>query len=338
MSQPAPEVSPAHLFDTINSFHRTAAIKAAIELEIFTAIAEGNSTAQAIASRCGTAERGARILCDYLVIIGFLTKENGKYGLTPDSAVFLDRRAPTYVGRAVEFLLTPTLTSGFEDLAAAVRKGGTTLPDQGSVTPDHPVWVKFAQAMAPLMSLPAQLIADAVPTDPNRDVKVLDIAAGHGIFGIAFAQRNPRLHVTGLDWPNVLEVAKGNAQAAGIGNRYTTLPGSAFDVDFGTDYDVILLTNFLHHFDPPTCEKVISKVHSALREGGRAVTLEFIPNDDRVSPPGSAAFSLIMLGTTPSGDAYTFSDLEGMFRRSGFTRSEFRPLAPTMQQLVVSYK
>jgi len=338
MTQPAPEVSPAHLFDTINSFHRTAAIKAGIELGVFTAVAEGNTTAQTIAGRCATAERGARILCDYLVIMGFLTKVNGNYGLTPDSAAFLDRRSPTYLGSVADFLLTPTLTSGFEDLASAVRKGGTNLPDQGSVTPDHPVWVKFAQAMAPLMALPSQLIADAVPIDRSRDVKVLDIAAGHGIFGIALAQRNPRVHVIALDWPNVLEVAKGNAHAAGVGDRYTTLPGSAFDVDFERDYDLILLTNFLHHFDPSTCEGLLRKVHSALGEGGRAVTLEFIPNDDRVSPPGSAGFSLIMLGTTPSGDAYTFSELEGMFRRSGFARSEFQQLPPTMQQLVVSYK
>ena len=84
MSHPAPEVSPVHFFDTINSYQRTSAIKAAIELEIFTAIAEGNTTSQAVAGHCGTAERGARILCDYLVIIGFLTKENGHYGLTPD--------------------------------------------------------------------------------------------------------------------------------------------------------------------------------------------------------------------------------------------------------------
>ncbi|MEP7270913.1 MAG: class I SAM-dependent methyltransferase [Acidobacteriota bacterium] len=338
MSQASSDLSPAHFFDTVNAYQRTAALKSAIELDIFTAIAEGNVTASAIAARCQTAERGARILGDYLTIGGFLTKEGSEYALTPDTAAFLDRKSPMYTGGALEFLLTPTLTEGFANLTTAVRKGGTALPDQGSVTPDNPVWVKFAQAMVPLMALPAQMIASQIETDPNREVKVLDIAAGHGIFGIAFAQRNPRVQVVALDWPNVLAVAEGNAQAAGVGSQYSKLPGNAFEVELGTGYDVVLLTNFLHHFDPPTNEALLKRVHAALADGGRAVTLEFIPNEDRVSPPGAAAFSIVMLASTPSGDAYTPSDLEAMFKNAGFARSEVRGLPPTLGSIVISYK
>jgi ubiquinone/menaquinone biosynthesis C-methylase UbiE len=188
------------------------------------------------------------------------------------------------------------------------------------------------------MALPAQLMANAATTDTNADVKVLDIAAGHGMFGIAFAQRNPRVHVVALDWPNVLEVAEGNAQAAGVGNRYTRLPGDAFDVDFGSGYDIVLITNFLHHFDVPTCEGMLKKVYDSLKEGGRALTLEFVPNEDHVTPPGAAAFSLIMLGTTPSGDAYTPSQLESMAASAGFKKTEVHDLPPTMQRLAISYK
>ncbi len=338
MTQPAADLSPAHFFETINSYELTAALKTALELGIFTAIAEGNSRAATIAQRCEVAERGARILCDYLVINAFLTKDGQEYQLTPDSAAFLDRKSPMYLGETVEFLLSPTLTAGFENLTAAVRKGGTALPDQGTVTPDNPVWVKFAQVMAPLMTLPAQLMVNLAPTDQSRDVKILDIAAGHGIFGIAFAQRNPRAHVVALDWPNVLDVAEGNAQAAGVGNRYSRLPGSAFNVDFGTGYDIVLLTNFLHHFDVATCEALLKRVYASLRDGGRALTLEFVPNEDRVTPPGAAAFSLVMLATTPSGDAYTPSDLESMSRKAGFGRTEVHELPPTLERLVISYK
>lgn len=338
MTEPNANISPAHFFETINAYQQTAALKTAIELNLFTAIAEGNSIPATIAARCQVAERGARILCDFLTIFGFLTKIGNEYQLTPDSAAFLDRRSPMYTGDAVEFLLAPTLTEGFTHLTEAVRKGGTALPEQGSVTPDNPVWVRFAKVMAPLMTLPAQVMANLAPTDPNRDVKILDIAAGHGIFGIAFAQRNPRAHVVALDWPNVLEVAEGNAQAAGVGNRYTKLPGSAFEVDFGTGYDLVLLTNFLHHFDVPTCETLLKRVHAALAEGGRALTLEFVPNEDRVTPPGAAAFSMVMLGTTPNGDAYTPSQLESMARNAGFARTEVHEMPPTMERLVISYK
>jgi len=338
MSQHPSEPSPILFFDTINAHQRTAALKAAIDLDLFTAIGKGNATAQSIAQSCAASERGVRILCDYLTVIGFLTKEDGRYELTPDSAVFLDRRSPAYVGGATEFLLSPLLTDGFKDIAAAVRKGGTVMKDAGTVTPENPVWVDFARGMAPLIGMPAQLMAQLVTGESKQKMKVLDIAAGHGLFGIAFAQANPNAEVVAQDWQQVLEVAQENARAAGVSERFTTLPGSAFEVEFGTGFDVILLTNFLHHFDAPTCEELLRKVHAALGEGGRAVTLEFVPNEDRVSPPGAAMFSLVMLGSTPSGDAYTFSEFESMFRNAGFSHSEFHPLPPTMEQVVISQK
>ncbi|HTE19230.1 MAG TPA: class I SAM-dependent methyltransferase [Armatimonadota bacterium] len=337
MSEPQ-SPSPMLLFETLNAYQRTAAMKAAIELELFTAVAEGAETAPEIAAGCAASERGTRILCDYLVIIGFLTKNGDRYGLTPDAAVFLDRRSPAYMGGAIEFLLSPSIVAGFQELTAAVRKGGTAIPSEGTVAAEHPVWVQFDRAMMPMMAMPAQQIVDLAPCRADRKVSVLDIAAGHGLFGIAFAQRYPHAEVTALDWPQVLEVARENAERAGVGDRHHLLPGSAFDVEYGVGHDLVLLTNFLHHFDIPTCETLLGKVHAALGEGGRAVTLEFIPNDDRVTPPPAAAFSLTMLGSTPSGDAYTFRELESMFRSAGFSRSELFPLPQSGGAVVVSHR
>ncbi len=329
--------TPALLFDTLNAHQRTEAIKTGIELGLFTEIAQGKTTVAEIAKACDASERGTRILCDYLVIIGFLTKRNGEYGLTPDSATFLDKHSPAYLGSVIDFMLSPHVTDNFKHLTAAVKKGGSA-GDTEPLEPQHPMWVKFARAMAPMMAMPAQLLAPLVDPAANQKLKVLDLAAGHGLYGLAFAKRNPNAEVTAVDWANVLEVAKENAQAAGVSDRFHTKPGSAFDVDYGTGYDVVLLTNFLHHFDPPTCETLLRKARSALKDGGRAVTLEFVPNDDRVSPPQAAGFSLMMLGVTPSGDAYTFAELEEMFRNAGFARSEFHELPPTIERVVVSYK
>jgi ubiquinone/menaquinone biosynthesis C-methylase UbiE len=192
--------------------------------------------------------------------------------------------------------------------------------------------------MVPMMMPAAQQIAGIVNEGGGRELKVLDIAAGHGMFGITIARENPRASVVALDWPNVLTVAKENAEGAGVADRYTTIEGSAFDADFGADYDAVLLTNFLHHFDPPTCETLLRKVHASLAEGGRVVALEFVPNDDRVSPPIPAAFSMMMLGSTPSGDAYTFAEFERMFRNAGFSQSEPRPLVASPEQLIIARK
>jgi len=327
--QPSPEL----IFDTLNAYQRTRALRAGIELNLFTAIGEGAATAADLARKIKVPERGARILADYLVVIGMLNKQGGRYGLTLDSAKFLDRRSPAYLGTVVTFLNSPELESNFSDLAATVRKGGCITA--GTIEPENPIWVEFARAMVPMMAMPADFIAGVVGADSGVPCKVLDIAAGHGMFGITLARRNPNAKIVGQDWANVLEVAKENAQKAGVAGRYQTIPGSAFDVDFGGGYDLVLLTNFLHHFDVPTCEKLLRKVHAALKPGGRAVTLEFVPNEDRVSPPTAASFSLMMLGSTPAGDAYTFAQYDGMFRNAGFSGSQAHSM-PGPETVIVS--
>jgi ubiquinone/menaquinone biosynthesis C-methylase UbiE len=337
-SSAAQQPSPQLFFQTINAHQRTEALKAAIELEVFTAIGEGNTTVADVAKRCQASEKGIRVLCDYLTIMEMLTKQDGHYALTLDSSVFLDKRSPAYLGGATEFLCSPMLIDGFKNMAEAVRRGGTAMENDGTIGPDHPVWVKFARGMAGMMAMPAQLMAKLADPGADRKLKILDIAAGHGLFGIGFATHNQQAEITALDWKAVLEVAKENAQKAGVADRYHTIEGSAFEVDFGSGYDLVLITNFLHHFDPPTCETLLRKVHAALADGGRAVTLEFVPNDDRVTPPDSAGFSLVMLAGTPSGDAYTFAELERMFANAGFSRSTIHQLPPTIQQVVISEK
>ena len=164
--------------------------------------------------------------------------------------------------------------------------------------------------------------------------KVLDVAAGHGLFGIHVAKKSPSAEIHAVDWPAVLEVAKENAESAGVAKRHNLLPGSAFEVEFGNGYDLALLTNFFHHFDRPTCVGLMKKVALSLRPGGRTLTLEFVPNDDRVTPPQPGAFAFIMLNTTPSGDAYTFAEYREMFEEAGFSRSEIhRP--PGLPQSVI---
>jgi 2-polyprenyl-3-methyl-5-hydroxy-6-metoxy-1,4-benzoquinol methylase len=325
-------------FDTISAYQRTEALRAAIELDLFSLVAAGRQTVTELAGACQAAPRGIRILADYLTILGFLQKHGDRYELTPDAKVFLDRASPAYVGGAARFMLAPELRQSFQQLPAAVRRGGTALSDEGTVSDDNPIWVEFARAMAPLMQMSAQLLAGLAGGDTGQPLRVLDVAAGHGLFGITIADRYRQAHVTALDWPNVLAVAEENARWAGLAERYALRPGSAFNVAWGGPYDVVLLTNFLHHFDIPTCEQLAARAHAALAPGGRALTLDFIPEPDRITPPSTATFALVMLATTAHGDAYTFAEYQSMFARAGFLRSEFHALLPTTQQAVVSYK
>lgn len=324
---------PGAILDALCAFQLTEALKGAIELDLFTHIAAGAGTASAIAERVSGSERGIRILCDYLTIRGFLSKDGDRYSCSPTADVFLDKRKPSYIGSMASFLANDRLMSNFRNLAGSARKGGTVATS--TVSPNDPVWVEFARSMAPFLGMVAGVVAPTVAT-PGHAQKVLDVAAGHGMFGLRVAQANPSANVYGTDWADVLKVALENASALGVADRYHTIPGSAFDVEFGSGYNLVLVPNFLHHFDKPTNVSLLTKLRRAMTPGGTIAVVEFVPNEDRISPPIAAAFSLQMLGGTEHGEAYTFSDLDGMLADAGFSNRRAQPLVPTPQTLVTA--
>lgn len=319
--RPAPP-SPALFSRVITAAEQTAILEAALELRLFGAFDGQPRDAAELAARCEASERGTRILCDCLVALGFLTKEGERYAPTADTARFLDPRRDSYVGAGAAFLRSAYRREGFDRLAEAVRRGGAVVSEEGVLGVEDPMWVEFARSMAPLAELHARAVVDAVPVVPDAPLQILDVAAGHGLYGIAMAERHPRARVVAVDWPNVLEVAEDNAARCGLDDRYTTRPGSALEVDYGTGYDLALLTGFLHLFDETTCERVLSKVLAALNPEGRAVIVDFIPDEDRVSPPVAATFAAVMLVTTPAGDAWSFGEYAAMARRAGFGGAE----------------
>src|SRR5579862_9188622 len=272
-SMPSPDI----VFSTLFGYQRSAALNSAIDIEIFTIIDQGAQTPAEIATRCSASERGVRILCDYLSVMWLLEKVGTTYRLVPESAMFLSKRSPAYLGTTARFLLRPELKRNFDRLTEAVRRGGVA-PEGNTVADENPIWVEFARSMMPMMMPAAQAIADLLATAPPAHQKVLDIAAGHGLFGITIARRNPLAEIVAVDWRQVLVVAEENARVAKVQDRYRTLPGDAFTVELGVGYDVVLVTNFLHHFDPQTCTAFLRRLYSAVKAGGRIVVLEFVPN------------------------------------------------------------
>lgn len=136
----------------------------------------------------------------------------------------------------------------------------------------------------------------------------------------------------------MLQIAEENARKAGVADRHHLIPGSAFDAEIGNGYDAVLITNFLHHFDPATNETLLRRFFAAMNPGGQLVILEFVPNEDRLSPPPAAMFSLIMLANTESGDAYTFAELAQMCSNAGFRDAKQLPIEGSPEALVVAQK
>lgn len=330
------EPNPALVFETLNAYQRTGALKAAIELRLFTMIGKNGRDVAELAGDCQADVRGLRILCDYLTVLGFLQKSDSSYRLTPTSAVFLDENSPAYMGCVAKFVASADIMDAHRDVAGAVRRGGTLLPEGGSTKVDYEPWVEFARSMAPMMKPAAIFIGDLVAARfSSRQIRVLDIAASHGLFGLAIAERLPDATIVAQDFKAVLAVAEENATATGVADRYSFLPGDVMTIDLKGPYDCILLTNFLHHFSVAKCESLLKKLQACLNPGGIVVTLEFIPNDDRISPPIPATFALTMLMTTDHGDAYTFRDYDEMFKAAGFV-SELVEIPKSPSRLIVS--
>ena len=237
-----------------------------------------------------------------------------------------------------QFLGSGRHRQNFDHLTEAVRKGGSAGNWGDNTKPNDELWTLFARSMAPLTVPSAEFISGLLRAQEGKAMRVLDIAAGHGMYGVVVARKNPKAEIVAVDWPAVLEVAQENAKKFGVAERYSVRAGSAFETDFGTGYDYALLTNIFHHFDVPSCETLMRRVHAALKPGGKAITLEFVPNEDRVTPPTTARFSLVMLANTDAGDAYTFSEYEKMFRNAGFAKSTLHPVPEMPQQVVVSEK
>ena len=241
--------TPERIFATLIAFQLTEALKAAIELDIFTKIAEGANDADSAGESGGRPDAGRASwrLHDHRRIPdqGRRTIFAGAgFGAVPEQAV-----ARVYGGEWQIFWSRDPSSRFSSCLAESVRKGGCATNLADNAEPHDDFWVTFARSMAGLATPSAEYIAAVTGAAEGKPVKVLDIAAGHGMFGITIARRNPTAQVVALDWPAVLAVAQENAKKFGVADRVTSKPGSAFETDFGDGYDYVLLTNILHHFD-----------------------------------------------------------------------------------------
>jgi 2-polyprenyl-3-methyl-5-hydroxy-6-metoxy-1,4-benzoquinol methylase len=316
------------------AFERTLVLRTALEMDLFTRIASGDDTIPALAARTGSAQRGLRILCDFLTVQGHLLKLDDRYTLPLNSQLYLTTTSPAYLGSAVRFLASDDVVRSFCELRQSVEGAA---PSPRTLVSRDAHWVEFALGMAPRSRMMAQAAAAALGIEPGRPMGVLDVAAGHGLYGLAAAARNPAARVFALDAPKVLEVAERNARLAGVADRYHLFPGDAFTMDFGGPYDLILVANFAHHFDYATNISLFRRCRAALNSSGRLALIDAIANEDRISPAGSAEMALLMLATTTHGDVYTFREFAEMLEAAGFREALLQDSGGLPPFLIVAF-
>jgi 2-polyprenyl-3-methyl-5-hydroxy-6-metoxy-1,4-benzoquinol methylase len=317
MSNANEAAGPIAVMQMLQGAQVTGILTAGLDLNVFQKLVEGPLDASAVGDRIGCPERSTRILLDALSVLGLLAKEGKTYRLTAIASEHLVPGKPMFLGDVRGIFASKIFWQALPRLADAVKKGGTVL-DAHAETPEHPFWESFAQSSAAL-AFPGSMAIDAVLGDwiaSKPKCRVLDIAAGSGIYGFTLA-KHPNVELTSLDWPNVLENTRAWAGRLGVdASRVKYLPGNLFEVDYGGPYDLILLSHVYHHFDSATCAALTKRVASALAPGGRVAVQDMV-YDTALENPGAAMFSVVMLMWTQKGESFTLADYTRWFTGAG---------------------
>ena len=312
---------------------KPAALNAALKADLFTLIARGSHEPAAMAARTGHEARRLRILCDYLAVNSLLEKRGAAYRLTPASAAFLDARSPDYIGVIADFLASGEAFARYLSRPERFLEAtaGRTAPDAA----ERAEWVVFAKAMGDFVKGTAEQTAAAIAAWLEPPTRILDIAAGSGVFSRLLARSLPTARFTLLDLPEVIEQSRAENAGDALYNRSNLVGGDAFDVDWGEGYDLVLLSNFLHHFSSRDCGALFRKARRAITNTGQVAVVDFVPDEARLSPPFAVAFAFNMLVATAEGDTYTRLELEAMAREAGLVPVSCQALANSPASLLV---
>lgn len=321
----AENVTAKKLHEIMRGYVKTALLRTAIELNIFDGIGDRTVDADGLARALGVDARGLRITLDSLAAIGLLRTVDGKYALPVDGGKFLLSSSPTFFGPSLKLGASDWEWDAQKRLTEAVRKGGAVM-DSHALTPEFDYWEDFAENTTWFNNGAAELMAEQLlPWAKDRDsVDVLDVACSHGYYGVNLAKAEPKARVWGVDWPNVLPITAKNYERNGISDRFSGIPGDMFSVPLGGPYDVVMITNVLHHFSADTSTNLLRRLFDVLKPGGRiAVTGHtFVEGERPEDKPLPYLFSQIMLVMTDEGETHSTKTYERMFTDAGFVNPQ----------------
>jgi C-methyltransferase len=314
-------ISRERLLAMMTAFKQTYLLRTAIELRVFDALAGGRCDADDVAAILRTDPRATRMLLRALAAAGLLQLDGEQFQLVDGAAELLVTSSPEYCGGVVRVAAGDAEWDAMRNLADAVRHGGAVGPVD-ALAPDFPYWTDFATHLTFATRPGAAFVTDLLRTwISGRDsLDVLDVGCGHGLFGFALAQADPRARVTCQDWPAVLGVAKEHADRAGVADRVAYLPGDAFEVPLDGPYDVVILGNMLFQFSVRRGVELLRRLAAVLKPGGRMVVIGFTTGD---RPPAgdyhAHLLNLLMLAWTPEGELHSPAMYRKMLATAGLT-------------------
>src|SRR5213596_1481392 len=314
------QVTPERLMELSFAYAPPLIISAGVSNQVFDSLEDGAKTPEQVAEKTGASARALRILMNALVGLVLLKKDRqGKYSLTPESAAFLVSKKP---GTHAGFFgtIAPQLISRWLRLTDVVREGRPAVAVNQEMEGTE-FFSQLVENIIPMSYPAAQKLGDHLKiAKTKKEIRVLDLAAGSGIWGIALAQKSPRVHVSAVDWAGMIPTTKQITEKYSVRDRFNFVEGDLAEANFGTRYDVAILGHILHSEGEKRSRELLKKTFSALKSGGLIAIAEWLVNDQRTEPLHALMFAVQMLVNTEKGDTFSFNEIKRWLEEAGFKK------------------
>jgi len=330
-------VTPERLMQFGFAYAPPLIIGAAASNKIFDSLQSGAKTVEEVSQETGASTRGLRAIMAALVGLELLKKDRRqKYSLTPESEAFLVSNKPGALAGFFSLNVTQ-LVSKWLQLSDVVHSGrpaqAVNQEDQGTE-----FFAGLVENIIPMSYATAQTLADHLKLAKTKNkIRVLDLAAGSGIWGIVLAQNSRNVHVTAVDWAGMIPTTKRITRKFGVANRFKFIESDLLEADFGNGYDIATLGHILHSEGEDRSRQFLAKTFRALKSGGTIAIAEWLVNDDRTKPLPSLMFAVQMLVNTEKGDTFSFNEIKAWLEEAGFKKVR-KLQAPGPSPLILATK
>ena len=324
-SQAGSPVTPERIYQFAFAYSVPLVLEAAIRHRVFDVLDSGPMTLHEIHEATAASERGLRAILNMLVGLDFLRKQaDGKYTLSPESEAFLVSTKPGFQGGLIRHTSEQLLPNWLQlNWVVATGKPAVSVNRQG---PGSEFFHQFVNDILPMSYHVGQELAGHLNlAAASSPVKVLDIAAGSGVWGIALAQSSAQVSVTSVDWPAVIPVTQATVARFGLADRFNFVAGDIHDANFGTGHNVATLGHILHSEGADLSKKLLKRTFDALAPGGTIAIAEFLVNADRTGPMNALIFAVNMLVNTDVGDTFSFEEISEWLGAAGFVNPRTIP-------------
>jgi SAM-dependent methyltransferase len=331
-----PPVTPERIMQFAWGYVPPLVLEAAIRHRVFDVLDAGPKTISDVQKETGASTRGLTAVMNALVGMNFLAKDKqGLFSLTPESSAFLVSSKPGFHGGLIRHG-SEQLIPKWLHLNQIVETGQPeTSVNQEGMGGDF--FQRFVNDILPLSYPAAQSLSRHLNANGAAAARVLDLAAGSGVWGIAMAQGSEQVQVTAVDWPEVLPVTRKTVERFGVASRFSFIAGDLLQVDFGSGHTVATLGHILHSEGRERSRSLLEKTFHALAPGGTIAIAEFLVNADRTGPLNGLFFAVNMLVNTDSGDTYSFEEIASWLKDAGFTNARTLD-APGPSPLILATK